>query len=242
MPVRTNTKKINKNTKTKKLEEEITNLTEEYEHYPDKNESKKEIKKHHFMTKKSEDLSHAFISFLEKSVDRNASQLELESTMGKKIPATKRKKLVKAIEEGIFEYSLVYSHVNRFVKELIPAIYKDKLSDIALNLDSKSILKNEYLLDHVQKDDVNPREIAFYSPDQLFPENWKEEFEKNKIRELKENNMEASALFKCRKCKNKVEKGMKPKGCTSYQAQTRAADEPMTTFVNCMDCSYRWQF
>lgn len=242
MPDKTKTTKTQKNTKTKKIEEDITNLTEEYEHYPNEKEAKKEVKKHHFITKKSEDLSHAFITFLEKVVDRNKYRLKLESAMGEKITAAKRKKLAKSIEEGIFEYALVYSHINRIVKELIPAIYKDKLSDIAQNLDSKSVLKNEYLLSHIQEKDINLHEIAFYSPDQLFPENWKLEFEKNKLRELKENNMEASALFKCRKCKNKVQKGMKPKGCTSYQAQTRAADEPMTTFVNCLDCGHRWQF
>lgn len=41
-------------------------------------------------------------------------------------------------------------------------------------------------------------------------------------------------LFKCGKCgKNK---------CTYNQMQTRSADEPMTTFVFCMECGNRWKF
>ena len=40
--------------------------------------------------------------------------------------------------------------------------------------------------------------------------------------------------FKCRKCKSN--------NCSHYQMQTRSADEPMTTFVNCMDCGNRWRF
>lgn len=41
-------------------------------------------------------------------------------------------------------------------------------------------------------------------------------------------------LFKCGKCgKNK---------CTYSQMQTRSADEPMTTFVFCMECGNRWKF
>lgn len=40
-------------------------------------------------------------------------------------------------------------------------------------------------------------------------------------------------LFKCPKCKgNKT---------TYYSVQTRSADEPMTNFINCLDCSHRWK-
>jgi DNA-directed RNA polymerase subunit M/transcription elongation factor TFIIS len=39
----------------------------------------------------------------------------------------------------------------------------------------------------------------------------------------------------CRSCK-KVSK------CDYYQVQTRSADEPMTTFVTCLECDTRWKF
>lgn len=29
---------------------------------------------------------------------------------------------------------------------------------------------------------------------------------------------------------------------TYYQMQTRSADEPMTTFVTCVNCGNRWKF
>jgi len=42
-----------------------------------------------------------------------------------------------------------------------------------------------------------------------------------------------TALFKCGKC---------GKRRTTYtQLQTRSADEPMTTFVLCLDCGNRWK-
>ena len=41
-------------------------------------------------------------------------------------------------------------------------------------------------------------------------------------------------VFKCGKCKS-----MKT---TYYQMQTRSADEPMTTYVECSDCGNRWKF
>ena len=50
----------------------------------------------------------------------------------------------------------------------------------------------------------------------------------------REQNIEASTdTFTCRKCRSKK--------CTYYQMQTRSADEPMTVFVTCLDCSTRWK-
>ena len=39
--------------------------------------------------------------------------------------------------------------------------------------------------------------------------------------------------FTCPKCHQKK--------CTFYQLQTRSADEPMTTFVTCVNCGKRWK-
>ena len=62
-----------------------------------------------------------------------------------------------------------------------------------------------------------------------------------RIRELAEweavrgQQQEASTdAFKCGKCKQRK--------CTYYQLQTRSADEPMTTFVTCVECGNRWKF
>ena len=50
----------------------------------------------------------------------------------------------------------------------------------------------------------------------------------------KNNEQEHDGFFKCGKCKtNKT---------TYTQAQTRSADEPMTTFVTCLNCNHRWKF
>jgi transcription elongation factor S-II len=40
--------------------------------------------------------------------------------------------------------------------------------------------------------------------------------------------------FKCGKCGQRR--------TTYYQKQTRSADEPMTTFVTCLNCNNRWKF
>ncbi|KVI10038.1 transcription elongation factor TFIIS-like [Cynara cardunculus var. scolymus] len=40
--------------------------------------------------------------------------------------------------------------------------------------------------------------------------------------------------FKCGRCQKRK--------CTYYQLQTRSADEPMTTFVTCVNCDNHWKF
>mmetsp|Transcript_50376 Transcript_50376/g.109519 ORF Transcript_50376/g.109519 Transcript_50376/m.109519 type:complete len:85 (+) Transcript_50376:802-1056(+) len=40
--------------------------------------------------------------------------------------------------------------------------------------------------------------------------------------------------FECSKCKQRK--------CSFFQKQTRSADEPMTTFVTCLNCRARWRF
>jgi hypothetical protein len=44
---------------------------------------------------------------------------------------------------------------------------------------------------------------------------------------------EIVGMFTCGKCKSKR--------TTYYQMQTRSADEPMTTFVTCLNCDKRWK-
>jgi transcription elongation factor S-II len=85
-----------------------------------------------------------------------------------------------------------------------------------------------------------PSKIVTMTAQELYPELWKDIIEKKKAKEnialenAKKENQEQSGLFHCGKCKqNKT---------TYYQMQTRSADEPMTTFVTCLNCQNRWKF
>jgi transcription elongation factor S-II len=71
---------------------------------------------------------------------------------------------------------------------------------------------------------------------ELNPDKWQELIDKKIIKDKNkfESNLEASTdTFTCRKCKSNK--------CTFYQQQIRSADEPMTTFVQCLDCGNRWK-
>ena len=74
-------------------------------------------------------------------------------------------------------------------------------------------------------------------PQMLFPDLWESIIVKN-IKKMamlgKEMKGQGSSMFKCGKCKKN--------NCTYFQMQTRSADEPMTTFVTCLECFNRWKF
>ena len=80
-----------------------------------------------------------------------------------------------------------------------------------------------------------PETIASKTHQELNPEYYEEL--KIKIMEKyinKNTEQEHDGFFVCGKCKSKK---------TTYtQAQTRSADEPMTTFVTCLNCDHRWKF
>jgi transcription elongation factor S-II len=51
---------------------------------------------------------------------------------------------------------------------------------------------------------------------------------------IRKKNQRVSKVFKCGKCGKRE--------TTFFQMQTRSADEPMTTFITCLNCNNRWKF
>lgn len=137
------------------------------------------------------------------------------------------------LEKGIFNYTLKEATTRKVVKKwdnpYFVQIYIDRLRSIFTNLNDNIIsqIKNETIKAHV---------IAFMTHQELSPEIWKELLDAKSKRDANKyevNIAAATDTFTCRKCK--VNK------CTYYQLQTRSADEPMTTFVTCLNCSNRWK-
>jgi hypothetical protein len=71
----------------------------------------------------------------------------------------------------------------------------------------------------------------------LNPRRWKARIEAQieKDKHLYTNAGAASIYLYCSGCKKKSK-------CDYYQLQTRSADEPMTTFVTCLECDRHWKF
>ena len=144
-------------------------------------------------------------------------------------------KMASNMEKGIFNYSLKEAKNKKVVKKWdnpgFVQIYMDRTRSIIYNLN-----KNSGLLEQLKNDTIKAQDIAFMTHYEMSPEKWKtmlqvkSEKDKGKL----ETNIEASTdTFTCRKCKgNKT---------TYYQLQIRSADEPATTFINCIDCGNKWK-
>ena len=138
------------------------------------------------------------------------------------------------LEKGIYNYSLKEATNRKVVKKwdnpYFVQIYVDRLRSIYFNL------KNPELLGQLTSGQIKAHTIAFMTHQEMNPVKW-EPLIQAKIKRDKskyETTMEAATdTFTCRKCRSKK--------CTYYQMQTRSADEPMTTFVTCIDCGNRWK-
>jgi transcription elongation factor S-II len=146
----------------------------------------------------------------------------------------KNDKLASNLEKGIFNYCLKHAEKINVVKKwdnnYFVKIYVNRLRTIRSNL------KDEKLFKSIINKKIKAHEVAFMTHQEMQPDNWSELLELKKIRDENkyEPKLEASTDdFKCWKCKSKK--------CTYYQLQTRSADEPMTTFVSCLDCGNRWK-
>ena len=144
-------------------------------------------------------------------------------------------KMASNMEKGIFNYSLIEAKNKKVVKKWdnpgFVQIYMDRTRSIIYNLN-----KNSGLLEQLKNDTIKAQDIAFMTHYEMSPEKWKTmlQVKSEKDKGKFETNIEASTdTFTCRKCKgNKT---------TYYQLQIRSADEPATTFINCIDCGNKWK-
>ena len=149
-------------------------------------------------------------------------------------------KISRKIEKSIYNYTIGVSkekNIQRSWENIIFLnLYKSKVLSVYSNLDKESYIKNEKLLDRIKSGEIEPEKVGFLSVYDVFPDNWKEllniKSKRDKIKyELKPEAM--TNLFKCRKCGSRE--------TSYYEVQTRSADEPMTQFINCLDCGNRWR-
>jgi len=75
-------------------------------------------------------------------------------------------------------------------------------------------------------------EYLYKTPQERCPKIWDEIMKKNEFIEDKKNNVYTTDIYECYKCHKRR--------CTIEIIQTRSADEPATTFVNCVVCGNHW--
>ena len=120
--------------------------------------------------------------------------------------------------------------VKRWDNPYFVLIYTDRLRTIAHNL------KQTDLINRIITHDVKSSEVGYLSHQEIDMPRWKDMIEKKQKRDkskVQVNMNIEEGEFQCKKCGSKK--------TTYYQMQTRSADEPMTTFVQCTECPSRWK-
>jgi transcription elongation factor S-II len=142
-------------------------------------------------------------------------------------------KMSKNLEIGIFNFTIKEATQKKVIKKwnnpIFVEIYKNKTQSVLLNLTAE-------IIQSIKSNAIEAQKVAFMTHQELLPEKWDELIKAKSKRDLQifETNIEASTdTYTCRKCKNNK--------CAYYQMQTRSADEPMTTYVSCLNCGNRWK-
>jgi len=116
--------------------------------------------------------------------------------------------------------------------------YRDKAIAIYENLRTDGYVNNKHLwAQKLLNGEIEPKAFVDMSVEEMCPSRWKEALDKIIETEIKlySKNISAAIYLFCSRCKKKSK-------CDYYQMQTRSADEPMTTFVTCLECDREWKF
>lgn len=137
-------------------------------------------------------------------------------------------KQAKEVELGVYNFCKEYAETND-TPYLIQSIYDTKADEIVCQL-----LNADFLVKAIKEGKINPSKLAYMKPEELNPEKYESIIKKREMEEYKKNNKTGSSIFTCAKCKKSK--------CEVTQKQTRAGDEPPTTFVTCLECGHMFKF
>lgn len=142
--------------------------------------------------------------------------------------------LASNLEIGIFNYTIEAATARKIVKKwenpLFEQLYITRLRTIYTNLRDPDVAAR------IRNGDIAPQDFAFFTHEQINPAKWGTLLEQKAKRDAAvfETNQHATTdMFTCGKCKSKK--------CSHYELQTRSADEPMTIFIQCLDCGKQWK-
>ncbi len=152
-----------------------------------------------------------------------------------------QKEICEKIEKSIYNYASDQCKMKNIesdiTNKLFLRIYVNKLMSLYNNLDKNSYIKNEDFYDEVLSDKFDIDNIAYMSPQEVNKKHWKKYIDKQSAVDEFLYSRTAGIRtkeYKCGRCKER--------NCTYYQLQVRSSDEPMTTFINCLNCGNSWSF
>lgn len=146
----------------------------------------------------------------------------------------------KDLEIGIYNWTIMEAAsrgiVRNWANSRFQRLYVEKARSVISNLDPKSYIHNDRLMQRCIDNEFFPHDIPFMKPENVFPDMWKTSVDAmmKKYENAYENKVVAMTnMFKCGKCKKRE--------CTFYELQTRSGDESTTIFIRCVNCGNSWR-
>ena len=152
-----------------------------------------------------------------------------------KLTETQTKELEAAIYSHCIDEATKHYIIRDWSFPQFRSLYNRKVRQICSNLQPNSYIENSQLLLRYTKGEFRFEDLMSWSNTEIFPERNKDLAEKQFQREqrlLEGNKANATDQFFCGRCHKRQ--------CTYYELQTRSADEPMTIFIQCVNCGKRW--
>tara|TARA_B100000586_G_C20112837_1_gene430986 strand:- start:226 stop:783 length:558 start_codon:yes stop_codon:yes gene_type:complete len=149
--------------------------------------------------------------------------------------------LSEQVEDEIFKFCKKYASYRGINPKLsnynFLRIYKTKIYSIVANLNQNSLyVNNKKLLNKIKTEVISATDLVNMKPIDLHPKRWRQFIKKQELldKEVVDLSLQATTdQFKCPKCKSKK--------CTYVSVQIRSADEGMTNFITCVECSNSWR-
>ena len=115
-------------------------------------------------------------------------------------------------------------------------LYVSKARQLIDNLDPAGYVGNATLLPRLRDGSIGAADVARMSPQELFPELWRQLLEEKDMKEeikYAARQQATTHAYRCRRCGSRE--------CTFYELQTRSIDEPTTAFITCLACGSAWK-
>ena len=151
---------------------------------------------------------------------RTQAQKEFNKYLGKKLSTS--------LENSLDTFSNDFLSFKNLEEEYYENIYYAKFIELC------EALKEGNLKEKIVNKELDMNKICNLPAYKLNPTKWTDIIHKKEQVKNKMDNLASTDNYKCKKCKKNK--------CTVSQAQTRSADEPMTTFVKCLTCGYTMKY